>query len=398
MNPFCKTLPFQLRFWDGTALAGYMKCPRFHYYQVHAGWRGEGSVHLDFGTLLHGAADVYNKSLASRLRVLKPDSVDAQAIAAEEATLDAVGWALEAAWPAKQADPWGGHYRHVWWCNKGTVSERRNGKKVNLRCPHAKGKWLVDEAAPHECPTCGGETLEQIAFFGLDKVKNHQTLIRSVIAYCDELTKSAYRPVILPDGRIGSEMRFAHELDRITPDGDRYIITGTWDGLSTLGALDDDPDLIIPDIKTTQKTPNEGYFGQFAPSVQFLTYGWAGAKGFPRERPQPHIVCVHVQQSNTDVYIYPLRHTPNSLAEHEVDMQYWIARAEDDARSAEVLARDGRDPAEAYRRNTTACNSCPGAPNTPCAFRDICRLDPTERGAFLRSNFRRDPWNPIEVK
>ncbi len=357
----CKTLPTQLREWSATSLAAYMKCPRFYWLKVVEGWREpEGSVHLDFGTLIHGAADVYGKSL-----VAQGDP--------EEATLDAVGWALEAAYG------WGGRYQHVWFCNKGTVRSEKS-KSARLRCPEAKGKWPVLGEVPQHCPTCGGPTVEEIAFFPLDRIKNHQSLIRSVVEYCDTMTKSAIRPYVLPDGRVGSELPFNHKLSMLSPDGTPYEMSGTWDQLATLG----EEELILPDIKTTQKNPNEGYFAAFDPSVQFLTYDWAGAKDFPEQRPVPYIICLHVQQNNTDVYVYPLRHTPALLAEHERDMGYWIKRAEYDARLAEVLGE------EAYRRNTTACNSTPGAPTTPCMFRGICRMDPSERSAFLRSNFRRN--------
>ncbi len=382
-NPFCATLLFQLQYWDGTALAGYEKCPRYHYYQVHVGWRGlDPSVHLTFGTLVHGAADTFNKAL-----IVNGGDF-------EEATLDAVAWVLAAAWPADQPHPWGGRYVHVWQCNKGVVTNPK-GKGPKLRCPEAKGQWPVVDTVPHTCPTCGGETFETIAFYPESPAKNHRTLIRTVIEYCDFMSRSGMRPHVLPDGRVGSELRFIRELPgEPSPDGSPYYVAGTWDGLMELGA----DELVIPDLKTTQAEPTSAYFGAFNPGIQFITYEWAGDGDFPGQHPHPKIICLHVQPQNTDVYLYPISHTPEQLLEHEKDMRYWIGRAEQDAREAQRLADAGQDPAEAYRRNVTACNACPGAPRTPCNFRDICRMPASERRAYLEGNFRKEPWNPIAIK
>ncbi len=383
-NPFCATLPWQLQYWDGTALAGYEKCPRFHYYQVHKGWRGlERSVHLDFGQLVHGGADVFNHALI------------ANGGDTEEATIDAVGWTLAAAWPPGQEHPWGGRYMHVWTCNKGSVPNPK-GKGPKVRCPEAKGKWIVmNHGVPHQCPTCGGPVTDTTAFYPEHPAKNHRTLIRTVIAYCDFIAKSGMRPHVLPDGRVGSEFRFIRELPGApSPDGTPYYIAGTGDSLMDLG----EDELVLPDIKTTTMVPNAAYFGSFDPGIQFITYEWNGSGDFPGQHPKPKIICLHVQPNNTDVYLYPISHTAAQLLEHEKDMRYWIGRAEEDAREAQRLEEAGQDPAEAYRRNVTACNSCPGAPRTPCNFRDICRMPASERPAFLEGNFHEEPWNPIALK
>ncbi len=351
---------------------------------MHVGWRElDRSVHLDFGTLVHGGADVFNKALI------------ANGLDYEEATIDAVAWTLEAAWPADQEHPWGGRYVHVWWCNKGSIPNPK-GKGPKLRCPEAKGQWAVmNHGVPHQCPTCGGDTVETIAFYPEHPAKNHRTLLRTVIEYCDFMARSGMRPHVLPDGRVGSELRFIRELPgEPSPDGTPYYIAGTWDSLMELGA----DELVLPDIKTTVVEPSASYFGSFDPGIQFITYEWEGAMDFPEHRPHPKIICLHVQPQNTDTYLYPISHTPEQLLEHEKDMRHAIGRAENNAREAQRLADAGLDPEEAYRRNKTACNSCPGAPRTPCNFRDICRMPASERRAYLEGNFRKEPWNPIAIK
>ena len=75
-----------------------------------------------------------------------------------------------------------------------------------------------------------------------------------------------------------------------------------------------------------------------------------------------------------------------------------MQEAEVRARLAYEAEAAGDDPMSAYPRRLSACNSLPGAPTTPCPFRDFCRLDPADRPSFIAANFHEDRWSPIQVK
>ena len=369
---FLQTLPTQLRLWSPTALASYMACPRRYFYHYVEKWSPgedgvEKSVDLAFGDFVHQAHDVFMKALAS-------------GSSTEEATELAVEHTLQVSWPEGE-EPWGGSYLQVWRC-EGKV---KGAKSRPVKCPNSKQwntfpeAWDFDTAG-HLCPHCHEQLTSATVYFPHDKTKNRHTLVRSVIALCDALTQSMMRPVVLPDGRIGSELEFARELPLLSPDGTPYFMVGSFDGLAAVG---DGEEWALPELKTTRKDPNEAYFRQFQPGAQLYTYSWAAYLDYPNKRPKVHIVVIQVGVGFTHVHVRPMRVPPEVLGEWETEMVSWVIRAERDAQLYKL-----NDPG-AYPRNPTACHGLPGAPTTPCPFLGICQLAASDREPFLKSNFHR---------
>ncbi len=57
---------------------------------------------------------------------------------------------------------------------------------------------------------------------------------------------------------------------------------------------------------------------------------------------------------------------------------YWLPQAEAFAKAGE------------YPMNRVACRMC--------RMKDICRKEPAMRETFLKADFEKNPWNPLEVR
>ena len=374
---YLKSLPTQLRIWSPNSVATYIACPRRYWYRYGEKWEEglegeEKSTDLGFGDFIHQAHDVYAKAVASGADT-------------ETATELAVEHTLCATYSAEEDRFWGGSYRQVWSCD-GKVKGQKNRL---VKCPNSK-QWQADgtqkvlhlrgEPDVQVCPCCENGIEVETVYFPDDKTKNRHTLIRSVVALCDELSRSLLRPVTLPDGRIGSEVAWARELPLLSPDGTPYMVVGSFDGLSAVG---DGEEWVLPELKTTRREPNQKFFDGFLPGAQVYTYTWAAYHDYPERRPKVYMIVIQVGVGFTNVLMRPLRVPPEVLGEWEGEMMEWVHRAEQEAKRYQA-----GDP-QAYPRNPTACHGLPGAPNTPCPFIRICALPASERGSFLRSNFHK---------
>jgi len=363
-NPFLETLPTQRRVWSASSIATAMACWRKYLLATVYGYESAGarSVDLDFGSFIHAGSDVYLKACASGA-----DAETATELAYEHVLAASQGW--------------GGEYRNVWRCD-GKV---KGDKGRAVKCPSAK-QWNDGDG---ECRYCGQTVPVQVVYFPDDPIKNRRTLLRSLVAYCDALTASHIRPIVLPDGRIGSELAFAHALALNSPDGTPYIITGSLDQVAVRG----DSELIVPEIKTTRKTPGAAYYSQFEPGVQLYLYTAVSRKEFAPRRPKIVKLVVQVGVGFAEIHFHDMRIPDSVLREFEREV---IALIEEGEQRARAFADLGE---AAYPRRITSCHSTPGAPGTPCQFRDICRLAPEDRDAFLKTNYRQNTeHHPMNVK
>ena len=264
-------------------------------------------------------------------------------------------------------------------------------KKRMVRCPNSKQLNAPNETSGsevHVCQRCGEFCPIRPTYIPENKVKNRDTLLMSLVAYADAMDASALRVIRMPDGRLGSEYSFVRELTILTPDGEPYLVQGALDKVVRVGE-DEDAEMVVPELKTTQKLADAQYFSQFEPAVQPSMYTWEIRAEFPDESPAPKvwIVCIQVAAGMTHIRMHQI-HIPRAVTvEWEEDMGYWIKRAEADARDARNFELAGKSPTGAYRRNLTACNGLPGAPTTSCPFKRICTLAPSDREKFLQVGY-----------
>jgi hypothetical protein len=378
-DPMSGSLPFQPRYWNNTWLQTLQHCPRHFWYSAVRGLKPLGSsVHLTFGTLLHGAADIKVKGAALGL-------------SAEDATDAALDWVLEASWPAgSDKDVFGGQYLMLMQCQDRTKTVAKKGIK---RC-----EWSYREHLYHHdgdlCHGCGGELDTRIGYVCPEKVKNRRSLIRAVLALCDYLDSASIRAMRLEDGRIGSELRWFRELPMPSPDQAPYMMTGSYDGAALEGELNIP---VGPEYKTTQREPNEAYFASMIASPQCQTYSWSGTKDFG-ERFRVLYLVLHIGQNSCEVVTKRVYLAPDQLLEWEADMMGVVQEGELRARAAAQLEQQNLDPSAAYPRRLSACHSLPGATSTPCEFRAYCTTPRCDREAFLGNNFEVAHFNPLGAK
>lgn len=79
---------------DSTSLGEFKVCPRKYFYNIICGWQpAGGNPHLQFGILLHGARERYDRQCAS-------------GVEHEEALRIVLAWVLGATWNSELQRPW----------------------------------------------------------------------------------------------------------------------------------------------------------------------------------------------------------------------------------------------------------------------------------------------------
>lgn len=212
MNPRTRWSPSALQTLDG--------CPRRHALR-EAGWHPRPNPlrppapHAQFGRIWHAGAETFDRAVffgATR----------------DQATDEAMQYAIEATWDAERGEPWAGQAVDEWRCADGKVPSPVTGKPI--KCPGSKGWWIVSGARV-ECSECGGPVDRRRANIPHHPTKNRTTLLRAVLDYCDEALPGvvAINGARLPGLEVDLEFRLhGHNLhcflDRYTRlDGGTYL-------------------------------------------------------------------------------------------------------------------------------------------------------------------------------
>ncbi len=208
-----------------------------------------------------------------------------------------------------------------------------------------------------------------------DNRRQLSSLIRLLVAYGDDLAKSAVKP-IMHNGAPAVEVPFVFPIELDTPDGTPYMLCGWLDGLVDLAG-----DHYTRERKTTTTTLGKYYFRQWNPSVQMDLYDLAGAvKAWPDADVRG--VIVEAFQLGVGVCRYDrerINRTARQRAEFLQDVKAAIKTAERDALNGY------------YPRYSSVCSMYGG-----CQFQElVCSVDPTQRVRHLKDDFEKRPWNPL---
>lgn len=384
--------PLVYKYLDNTTFQTFMHCPRHYFYSSVIGLRPGGpkgpipsgdehNVNLVFGSLIHEGADVYNKLVAA-------------GVPTEEATIQTLGYVLNASWPEDQEkDVFGGRYVEVFQCPDRTKTVTKKGIK---RCEWAKAEHLIENVTYVDGkPTCacGREVKPRIAYVCPENYKNRRNLARAMVALCDYFSASSNKVLVLPDGRIGSEFRWFQPLQVKSSDGSWVTMTGSFDRVSQDGV----GNIFIDEYKTTKRQPNEAFWTGYEMSPQIHTYSWAAAKEFGVGT-TARVIAIHIGVNFVEIYAKTVPFGLASLDEWQNELEHYVQESQVRAGLALTHVQKGIDPIEAYPRRLSACNGLPGASTTPCPFRDFCRLSPIDRMGFIENNFHQEPWNPLGSK
>lgn len=206
--------------------------------------------------------------------------------------------------------------------------------------------------------------------------KNRETLVRTVIWYFEQYLEDAARTVILSNGRPAVELSFRFDSGIPDPNGGEYMLTGHMDRL-----VDFDGTLFVMDQKTTGGSLGPFYFSQFDLDNQMSQYTYAGRVVY--DLPVSGVI-IDAAQIMVGFSTFSRSITMRS----NLQLEEWIDNTEQHLRAAERYAETGK-----YPMNLKSCGNYGG-----CVFKGVCSKDPRVRENFLKTDFEKRFWNPLQPR
>lgn len=350
--------------WDSTSLYALMFCPLYYKTTIIDGYSVE-SIHLSFGIYLHEALEVFDRARADGKTRSEAQFLAVKAAALMSGTRDDDGnWI-----------PWGGTYEHAWKCEGKVVNPKTNRK---IMCPYSKTWSLTSQ--PSVCGSCGEETISDIIHIPQDPKepgKTRETLIRTVAWYCEEQPEDiedGVYPYILPNGEPAVELSFNFPLGVKTEAGEDFLVCGHMDGVAVFGNEN-----YVRERKSTKYGLTAHYFDGFSPHAQVDTYDIAGYVLFPDLDIQGVILeAAQTMVGGSRFGRRVMRRTPALREEWLSELGYWV-------KMAERYATENHWP-----MNRSACRMC--------KLRTVCAREPDMREMFLKSEYPRKLWDPLQVR
>lgn len=204
-------------------------------------------------------------------------------------------------------------------------------------------------------------------FVSSDSYKNRETLIRTMVWYCEHFKNDALTTVILANGKPAIELSFRFELDSST------MLCGHIDKLINMNGQ-----IWVSDLKTSKSALNDRYFKQFSPSIQMPLYTIAGQVVYNTEARGVIIDGAQILVGGTRFQRAPIPYNKQWLEEWVVNIKHYIE-----------LANRYAD-ANYWPMNHTACHKFNG-----CDFRGVCSRAPEVREIFLAADFEIRRWDPL---
>jgi hypothetical protein len=207
-----------------------------------------------------------------------------------------------------------------------------------------------------------------------EPTKTRNTLLRSIVWYCDKFQDDPLKTVILDNGKPAVELSFRFDPEIETGTGESILICGHIDR-----AVEFNSENAITDKKTTKAELNDNFFKQFNPDSQISIYSIAGIVVMGIEVNYFIIDGIQVQVNGTRFRRQIISISSDQLEEWLHDFKIKIRQAEDYARE------------NYWPMNRKAC----GFGQNQCTFRPVCSSDPSIRQTLLDAMFIRRTWDPL---
>lgn len=221
-----------------------------------------------------------------------------------------------------------------------------------------------------------------LAFKDTDKadkdysIKNRFTLTRAVVWYLDKYQEDPARTLILDNGKPAVELSFRFGTGHQAPDGEEIFLCGHLDRVCEFG-----DDVYVMDRKTTKSAMSDYFMQQFSPNNQMTLYSIAGQVISSRAIRGVIIDAVQLAVGFS-------RYARAFATRTQAQLDEWLKDFLDYTKLAGHYAEQQHWP-----QNDTACDKFGG-----CPFRKICSADPGVRELYLKSDFERKPWDPLEAR
>lgn len=209
-----------------------------------------------------------------------------------------------------------------------------------------------------------------------DPNKNRMTLLRSVVWYLLQFRDDPIQTVRLANGKPAVELSFRFDSGYSTRQGESILLCGHLDRLAELNDK-----AFVLDRKTTKSTINASFFDKFAPDNQMTLYALAGKIVYNVQIEGIIIDGAQIAQTFT-------RFMRGVTPRNEANLEEWYYDLGQYLGMAELFAANNYWP-----MNDKSCGMYGG-----CPFRKICSLPPSVRGDWLKADFTRRVWDPLQVR
>jgi hypothetical protein len=209
-----------------------------------------------------------------------------------------------------------------------------------------------------------------------DPNKNRETLVRSIVWYLEEFRDDTCETIQLANGRPAVELSFRFATEYTAPNGQPYYLCGHMDRLARLG-----DDIYVLDRKTTKNTLTPAFFDGFSPFNQFTLYALAGKIVYNTQ-------IAGIIIDGAQIAVGFSRFGRGFSPRKDAQLDEWYGELEFFFAQAEHYAAAGHWP-----MNDTACGNYGG-----CPFRGICSKSPSVRETWLKAEFTKRIWDPLQVR
>lgn len=247
----------------------------------------------------------------------------------------------------------------------------------------AKAEGKSHEAALAIATRCAlqiqEDTAEDISYMPRnsgDTTRNRENLVRNVIWYLEHFKDDAAKTLILKDGTPAVELTFKMEVPFESPDGTPFLLCGHMDRVVDWGG-----DIYVMDHKTTGGAISDHYWKGYSPNNQVSLYTLAASVVLGDSAKGVIISACQLGVNFTRFARRQINRTQGQTKEWLRETELWI-------RNAEQYATQGYWP-----MNETSCMNYGG-----CSFQKICSADPSMRETFLKSDFVKRVWDPMQAR
>jgi hypothetical protein len=225
-----------------------------------------------------------------------------------------------------------------------------------------------------------------------EKTKTRDTLLRTVIWYLDFFKDESMKTVVFSDNRPAVEISFRFDSGlKAKLTGENYIFCGHLDKVvSFLGRK------YIVDRKTSKSELNDSYVAHYTPDNQVSLYAIAG--GIVLDQPVAGILidAVQVQVNGSRFHRFQVDRNKQQLEEWLNDAEFWLNQAEQCAKDDYWPMQD--KACGNFERVKPLSEDSFGGYSGGCPYREICSTCGVTRDAVIRTGFKIEPWNPLDVR
>lgn len=206
-----------------------------------------------------------------------------------------------------------------------------------------------------------------------DPSKNRLSLLRAIVWYFDQFEEDPLETIVLASGKPAVELDFQADSELRTTRGEAIVICGRFDRIVR---FNDRPHGL--DAKTTGYQLDANFFAQFSPDNQISLYNTAGKIVFGEPIQGFIIDGIQVGANFVRVHRGLVPRPLGTLEEWWNEFGLWVQQMEAAAE------------ARYWKMNDKACTMYGG-----CKFRPVCSRSPQAREQWLKADYVRRVWDPI---